>query len=100
VTYTSAALLGLTVAVALDLLVLRTRLLTRRVFWATYPIIFGFQLLFNGVLTGRGVVRYPPDAILGLTLAWAPIEDLIFGFALVLSALSLWVWWGRRGVAR
>ena len=99
-TYTVAALTGALVAVIADLFLLRTRLLTRGVFWATYPIVIGFQLLSNGILTGRGVVRYDPDAIIGLRIVYAPVEDLIFGFALVLSSLSLWVWWGRRGVDR
>ena len=97
-TYTMAAETGALAAVALDLFVLRTRLLLRRLFWATYPIIVGFQLLSNGVLTGRGVVRYDPAGILGPRIVFAPVEDLIFGFALVLTSLSLWVWWGRRGV--
>ena len=97
-TYTAAAAVGALAAIGLDLFVLRTRLLTRRLFWATYPIVVGFQLLSNGILTGRGVVRYDPDAILGVRLVYAPVEDLVFGFALVLSSLSLWVWWGRRGV--
>lgn len=95
-TYTAAALLGVAGAVAVDLFVLRTRLLRRRVFWATYPIIVFFQLISNGILTGRGVVRYHPDAILGLRLVYAPVEDLLFGFALVLLTLSVWTWWGRR----
>lgn len=94
--YTVAVLIGVAGAVTLDLAVLRTRLLCRRVFWASYPIVFAFQLIFNGVLTGRGVVRYAPAAILGPRLVNAPIEDLAFGFALVLTSLSLWVWWGRR----
>jgi lycopene cyclase domain-containing protein len=98
VSYTFAAVVGALAAIGLDLFVLRTRLLTRRLFWATYPIVVGFQLLSNGILTGRGVVRYDPDAILGPRLVYAPLEDLVFGFALVLSSLSLWVWWGRRGV--
>ena len=95
-TYTVAALIGLAAAVLLDLAVLRTRLLGQRVFWLTYPIVLVFQLVFNGVLTGRGVVRYDPATILGVRLAYAPIEDLLFGFALVLTTLSLWVWWDRR----
>jgi lycopene cyclase domain-containing protein len=95
-TYTVAALVGLAVAVLLDVAVLRTRLLRQRVFWLTYPIVLVFQLVFNGVLTGRGVVRYDPATILGVRLAHAPIEDLVFGFALVLTTLSLWVWWERR----
>lgn len=96
-TYTAAALLGVAGAVVVDLFVLRTRLLRRRVFWATYPIIVFFQLISNGILTGRGIVRYDPDAILGLRLVYAPVEDLLFGFALVLLTLSVWTWWGRRG---
>ncbi len=99
-TYTVAAGLGVLGAVLLDLLVLRTRLLARRMFWATYPIILVGQLVSNGVLTGRHIVRYAPDAIVGVRLAYAPVEDLAFGFALVLCTLSLWVYWGRRGLDR
>ncbi|MEU4236650.1 lycopene cyclase domain-containing protein [Actinoplanes sp. NPDC026619] len=99
-TYTSAALTGALIAVLLDLFVFRVRLLGRAVFWATYPIIITFQLLSNGILTGRDIVMYAPDAILGWRIAYAPVEDLVFGFALVLLTLDLWVWWGRRGIQR
>jgi lycopene cyclase domain-containing protein len=99
-TYTAASVLGVLAAACIDLFVLRTRLLTRAVFWATYPIVFVFQLLSNGILTGRKIVIYAPDAILGIRLVYAPIEDLLFGFGLVLLTLSLWVWWGRKGVQR
>jgi lycopene cyclase domain-containing protein len=99
-TYTAAALTGAAAAAALDLLVLRTRLLGRAVFWATYPIVVTFQLLSNGILTGRHIVVYDPAAILGVRLAYAPVEDLVFGFAMVLLTLSIWVWLGRRGVDR
>ncbi|HEX6870292.1 MAG TPA: lycopene cyclase domain-containing protein [Micromonosporaceae bacterium] len=95
-TYTAAAAIGVVVVVVLDLFVLRTRLLGRAVFWATYPIVFAFQLLFNGLLTGLGVVLYDPKAILGVRIVNAPIEDLAFGFALVVMSLSLWVWLERR----
>jgi lycopene cyclase domain-containing protein len=98
VTYTAAAVLGVLIAVTLDLVVLRVRLLGRVVFWATYPIVVIFQLLSNGILTGRNIVMYDPDAILGWRIAHAPVEDLLFGFAMVLLTLDLWVWWGRRGV--
>jgi lycopene cyclase domain-containing protein len=99
VTYTVAAGLGVLAALALDLLVLRTRLVLRRLWWATYPLVLVFQLAANGILTGRGVVRYDPHAILGVRLAYAPVEDLAFGFALVLATLSLWVYLGRRANA-
>jgi lycopene cyclase domain-containing protein len=99
-TYTVAALLGVAGALTVDLLILRTRLVTRVVFWATYPIVFVFQLISNGILTGRHIVIYDPRAILGWRIAYAPVEDLLFGFAMVLLTLSIWVWLGRRGVQR
>ena len=98
--YTIAALLGAAGALIIDLFVLRTRLITRGVFWSTYPIIIFFQLLSNGILTGRHIVIYDPEAIIGLRIAYAPVEDLVFGFALILLSLSTWVWLGRRGVQR
>jgi lycopene cyclase domain-containing protein len=100
VTYTVAALLGVTGALLVDLALLRTRLVLRRVFWVAYPIVFAFQVLFNGFLTGLAVVRYDRGAILGPRLGYAPVEDLLFGFALVLLTLSLWVWWEGRSAPR
>ena len=99
-TYTAAALLGVAGAVLVDLFVLRTRLVTRLVFWATYPIVFVFQLLSNGILTGRRIVIYDPAAIIGVRLVHAPVEDLFFGFAMILLTLSVWIWLGRRGVQK
>jgi hypothetical protein len=113
-TYTQLAVIGVLLAVIFDLWIARTRLLTRTAFWVSYAIIIFFQLLTNGVLTGFRIVRYDGDVIIGSTtptdgpppfigdgrLVFAPIEDLMFGFALVMLTLSLWVWWGRRGVQR
>jgi hypothetical protein len=110
VTYTQAALLAVPITVLLDLVILRTRLLATRSFWIAYTIILAFQLLTNGILTGRGIVYYAGDAVAGVgskpgqtppflghgRLAYAPVEDLLFGFALVVQTLSWWVFWGRR----
>jgi lycopene cyclase domain-containing protein len=98
VSYTVAAVLGGAGAAAVDLGLLRTRLLTRRLFWTAYAIVLFFQLVVNGILTGGGIVRYDPAAIVGLRIAFAPVEDLLFGFSMVLLTLSTWVWLGRRGV--
>ena len=104
-TYTTAALLGVGFAVLLDLVVLRTRLLRRKAFWASYAVIVAFQLLVNGILTGQRLVVYSPAAVLGgatphflgdWRVAEAPVEDLLFGFSLVTQTLAWWVWWGRR----
>jgi lycopene cyclase domain-containing protein len=108
-TYTSLAVIAVLGAVALDLVVLRTRLLGRRAFWASYAIVLVFQLMTNGWLTGRGIVRYDAGAVLGGSTPvafgsgrffYAPVEDLAFGFSLVLQTLAWWVFWGRRGVQR
>ena len=34
---------------------------------------------------------YSQDAIVGLRIASAPVEDLLFGFSLILGVLVLWV---------
>ena len=71
--YTIAAVAGVVGAAVLDLVVLRTNLLRRKVFWTSYAIIVGFQLAVNGVLTGRRLVTYSSDDILGPRLeATAP----------------------------
>ena len=59
-----------------------------------------FQLIVNGVLTGLGIVQYDPRVIIGVRLAYAPVEDLGFGFALVTLTLCLWVRLGRTGPRR
>lgn len=106
-TYTVAVVLGAAFAVALDLVVLRTKLLRRKVFWASYAVIVGFQLIVNGVLTGQRLVVYSSATILGGAtphllgdwhIAYAPVEDLLFGFSLVLQTLAWWIWWGRRNL--
>jgi len=100
VTYTELALAGAALAVLADTALLRTWLLRRRIYWTAYGIVLFFQLITNGILTGRRIVRYDPGTILGPRLAYAPVEDLLFGFALVTMTLSTWVWLGRRGAAR
>lgn len=90
-TYTETAITSVVLVMAIDQWVLRTRLLRRRVFWVCYGIVVFFQLVVNGVLTGLPVVRYNPATIIGLRIVYAPVEDLLFGFAMVLLTLSLWV---------
>jgi lycopene cyclase domain-containing protein len=94
--YTELAVLAVAAVLVVDLAVLRTRLVTRPVFWVTYAIVLVFQLLMNGVLTGRGVVVYDPAAILGPRIAYAPVEDLLFGFAMVTLTLASWAAVNRR----
>ena len=89
--YTWSTLVGVAIAVVIDQALLRTDLLRRKAFWVSYAIILGFQLVINGLLTGLPVVRYDHNVIAGFRIAYAPFEDLLFGFALVLFTLSIWV---------
>jgi lycopene cyclase domain-containing protein len=113
-TYTELTVVGVLIVTALDLFLFRTKILKRRVFWVSYSIVIFFQLVTNGILTGFGIVEYDGEAIIGSStpqsspptfigdgrLAFAPIEDLLFGFCLVVLTLIIWVWLGRIGVQR
>ncbi len=102
--YTAVTVVAVLAAVVLDRWVVRTRVTSTRAWWAAYAIVVVFQLLTNGWLTGRGIVRYDGDTILGSgevtflgdgRLFWAPVEDLGFGFALVLTTCVVWTRLGR-----
>ncbi|MBI3429552.1 MAG: lycopene cyclase domain-containing protein [Actinobacteria bacterium] len=95
-TYTQIVFLALGLAMSLDLLILKSALLRKKAFWASYAIVLPFQLLTNWWLTSREIVTYGANAIWGVRIAAAPIEDLVYGFALILSVLSLWVYHGKN----
>ena len=99
-TYSQIAIIAALVAIAVDLFVYSQPLLKRRAFWASYAIILPFQLLTNWWLTSGNIVMYSPDAIVGTRIFSAPVEDLLFGFALILTVMGLWEFWGRRGFQR
>jgi lycopene cyclase domain-containing protein len=103
--YTVAAAAAVLIAVLVDLVVLRTGLVRSRTWWSAYGIVVFFQLVTNGWLTGRGIVKYSEGAILGSEriqflgdgrIAYAPVEDLAFGFALVLMSCAAWMWGDAR----
>ncbi len=111
--YTTIAVLAVAAAALIDLMLLRTRLVAKTDFWIAYAIMLFFQLITNGVLTGRQVVQYADDTIIGVgndvavpamfapgRFFFAPVEDLLFGFAMILLTLSAWIWLGRRGLQR
>ena len=104
-TYTGWAAVSVAVVLVVDLAVPRSQLVLQRQFWISYGIVLFFQLLTNGWLTGRRIVSYSPSAVLGSgtphllggwRVGYAPVEDLLFGFALVLWTLLCWDAVGRR----
>ncbi len=97
--YSDIALDAVVVAILADLFLLRTQMITRGIYWLTYALIFPFQLLTNWWLTSRKIVQYSPSEIIGRRLAGAPIEDLLFGFSMILLTLALWEFFSQRRVA-
>ena len=99
-TYTQLALTAVPLVIIFDLYVTRSRVLKRKSFWNAYAILVFFQLITNWWLTSRGILTYSPDAITGIRIAAAPAEDLLFGFTMIVMTISLWMYWGRKGVQR
>lgn len=101
--YSLAAGLSVVAVVALELLVLRTGLFRRPVYWITAGIVAAFQVPVDGWLTklGEPIVLYAPAQFAGVRFPWdIPVEDFAFGFALTTLTLLLWVRQDGRGSGR
>ena len=71
-TYTQLGIVAVIVMISLDLWILRTRLVTRKIFWASYAIIVFFQLFTNGMFTGFGIVKYDGGRSAAVHRRWSP----------------------------
>ena len=92
----SAAAAGV---VALEVLWLRTGLFGRPAYWITMIIMFVGQVIVDGWLTklGAPIVLYDEDRTTGIRFPWdVPVEDFVFGFALLTAVLLLWERAGAR----
>jgi lycopene cyclase domain-containing protein len=91
--YTVGASCAPAVAVAAELLVLRTGILRRGRFWLTIMITLAFQVPVDGWLTrlSAPIVLYRPAAISGVRWPWdIPVEGFGFAFAMITLTLALW----------
>jgi lycopene cyclase domain-containing protein len=91
--YTLPAATSVVAVVALEVCRLRTGLFRRREYWITMLIVAVFQALVDGRLTRlpAPVVIYDPRHISGLRFPFdIPVEDFLFGFALVTATLLAW----------
>ena len=94
--YSAIAIMSVFLTLIYDLFISKRKLVLKRAFWVSYSIILPFQLLTNWWLTSRNIVNYSPQAIWGLRIASAPVEDLLFGFSLILITLDNWVTVARK----
>lgn len=91
--YTAAAIVVVAGVVVLELRVLRTGLLRTRAYWIAMGICYAFMIAVNGWLTKltAPIVLYDADATTGWRFPWdIPVEDYLFGFALLTLAMLLW----------
>ena len=91
--YSAAVVVALVLVVLLEVLWLRTGLLRRLSYWLTMAVVLAFQVPVDGWLTklSAPVVVYDPEHVTGWRGPWdIPVEDFVFGFALLTLVLLLW----------
>ncbi|MGH3678182.1 MAG: lycopene cyclase domain-containing protein [Mycobacterium sp.] len=91
--YTLPAVLAVLAVCALEFGALRTGLFRRPAYWISMVIVFGFQIPVDGWLTklSAPIVIYDEHHTSGIRFPFdIPVEDFLFGFALVTAALLLW----------
>ena len=97
--YTIASILAVVAVVAVETAWLRTGIFRTATFWVAYGIILFFQVLVDGWLTklSAPIVLYNSDQFSDIRVPFdIPVEDYLFGFALVTLPIMLWERAGRR----
>ena len=93
-----AAAIAAVLVVIVELAWLRTGLFRDLTYWIAMAIVFFFQVLVDGWLTklSAPIVLYAEEEFLGVRIPWdVPVEDYLFGFALVTLVMLLWERAGR-----
>jgi lycopene cyclase domain-containing protein len=91
--YSLPAIVAVIGVVALEFAVLHTGLFRRPAYWLSMVIVIGFQIPTDGWLTklSAPIVIYDERHTSGLRFPFdIPVEDFLFGFALVTAVLLLW----------
>jgi lycopene cyclase domain-containing protein len=99
VEYTWASIVAVLAVVAAEILWLKTGIFGRVTFWVSYAIILFFQVLVDGWLTklSAPIVTYNPERFSGIRVPFdIPVEDYLFGFALIVLTILLWERAGQR----
>jgi lycopene cyclase domain-containing protein len=91
--YTVPAVVAVIVVIVLELAILRTGLFSRAAYWISMAIVLGFQIPVDGWLTklSAPIVIYDEQHTSGLRFPLdIPVEDFLFGWAMVTAVLLLW----------
>jgi lycopene cyclase domain-containing protein len=97
--YTVGAVLVVVGVLVVELTWIRTGLLATRAYWIAMAICFGFMIAVDGWLTklSAPIVLYDEGEITGWRIPWdIPVEDYLFGFALLTLTMIVWDALARR----
>ena len=94
--YTILAVAGVVLAIIVDMLVLKTRLMLNKKFWIFWCVMFVLIFIINGYLTWRPIVLYGEEHYLGIKLFTIPIEDFFYGFALLTLNIAIWEFYNKK----
>jgi lycopene cyclase domain-containing protein len=87
--YTALVLFALSITGFVDWR-LKTEVLARPNTYIYLSIVFLLNLVFNGYLTARPIVLYDAQYQLNFRIYTVPVEDVFYGFALILLNTSLY----------
>lgn len=91
--YTLPAAIAVLLVCGSEVLFLRTGLFRHPSYWISMVIVLAFQVLVDGWLTklSSPIVSYDDRQLSGVRFPFdIPVEDFLFGFALVTAVLLLW----------
>lgn len=97
--YLALAVVFVVPAVAVAVIASVRRGLGRR-WWATTALtlaaLLALTAVFDSIIIGVGLVRYDAQALAGVTVLRAPIEDFAWPVATALGLPALWELLGRK----
>ncbi|BBY79732.1 lycopene cyclase domain-containing protein [Mycolicibacterium pulveris] len=91
--YTLPAVLAVVLVCMWEVVMLRTGLFRRPAYWLSMAIVMAFQVPVDGWLTklSAPIVIYDERHTSGIRFPFdIPVEDFLFGWALVTAVLLLW----------
>lgn len=98
--YTLPAVLAVIAVCGLEFGFLHTGLFRRPAYWISMAIVLGFQIPVDGWLTklSAPIVLYDEHHTLGVRFPLdIPVEDFLFGWAMITAVLLLWQRQRARG---
>ncbi|MCF7873350.1 MAG: lycopene cyclase domain-containing protein [Candidatus Omnitrophica bacterium] len=93
--YTLISLGSIVITFLLEKL-LKTGLFKKIEYYIYLIFIMAAELIVNGLITSKGIVKYNSDFYLGIKVGSIPVEDFFFGFSMVTTTIMFWEFFKRR----